>query len=87
MTACFLGLCREYLSFLPLQIGRALGTFLETPIIAASIVAKAVSLPLVRILVLDLAKLPSQISHPTLVGDRILQRVKFLGLPNQCFAC
>ena len=86
VTACFPGLRKEYLPFLP-QIGRALGTYLESPRSAASVVAKAAGLPSVRILIPDPAKLPSQIDLPTLAGGWVSQRVEFSGLPNQCFAC
>ena len=86
MTACFPGLRREYLPLLP-QMGRALGTFLKSPPSVASVVAKAAGLPLVRVLISDPAQLPSEISLPTLVGEWVSQRVEFLGLPNQFFAC
>ena len=71
MTACFPGLRREYLPFLP-QIGIALGTFLESPRLANLVVVNTVGLPLVHILILDPAKLPSQIDLLTLVEGWIL---------------
>ena len=83
VTACFPGLCREYLP----QLGRALGTFVDSPRTAASVVAKAAGLPSVRVLVPDLAKLPQEIQLPTLTGGWVTQRVEFSGLPNQCFIC
>ena len=86
VTACFPGLRREYVPLLP-QLGRALGTYIETPRTAASVVAKAAGLPSVRILVPDPAQLPQEIQLPTLTGDWLVQRVEFSGLPNQCFIC
>lgn len=86
VTACFPGLRREYLPLLP-PLGRALGTYVDSPRTAASVVAKAAGLPSVRILVPDLAKLPQEIQLPTLTGGWVAQRVEFSGLPNQCFIC
>ena len=86
VTACFPVLRREYLPHLP-QLGRALGTYVDSPRTAASVVAKAAGLPSVRVLVPDLAKLPQEIQLPTLTGGWVTQRVEFSGLPNQCFIC
>ena len=58
MMAYFLGLPKEYLSLL-FQLERALGTYLEMHILAASIVSKAIGLLLVQVLILDPTKLPS----------------------------
>ena len=68
VTACSPSHCREYLPLLP-QIGRTLGTYLESPLSAASVVAKAAGLPSVRVIISDPTRLPTEISLPTLAGD------------------
>ena len=60
MIACFPGLRREYLHLLP-QIGKALGTYVETPRTTVSVVAKAAGLPSVRVLISDPAQLSKEI--------------------------
>ena len=78
VTAYFPGLHKEYLPLLS-QMGRALGTFLESPPSTVSVVAKAAGLPSVRVIILEPARLPTEISLPTLRGDWITHRVEFLG--------
>ena len=86
VTVCLPGLRREYLPLLP-QIGKTIGTLIETPRTAASVVAKAAGMPSVRVLIPDPALLPKEIQLPTLSGDWLTQRVEYSGLPNQCFIC
>lgn len=56
MTACLPRLRREYLHLLP-RIGRSLGTYVEIPCAAISMVAKAMSLPFVHVIALDRGQL------------------------------
>ena len=86
VTVCFPGLRHEYLPLLP-QIGGSLGTFLKISQTTASVVAKAVGLPSVRIIIADPAQLPTEIELPLLSRGWLIQRVEYSGLPNQCFAC
>lgn len=52
IIACLLGLRREHLCFLS-RIGRALGTYLGTPRMVESMIAKVAGLPSIRAIIAD----------------------------------
>lgn len=60
MIVCLPGLRREYLHLVP-QIGQALETYIATPRMAASVAAKAIGLPITRVIDLDPTQLPKEI--------------------------
>ncbi|MCO5552308.1 hypothetical protein L7F22_005819 [Adiantum nelumboides] len=69
------------------RLGSLIGSVLESRPTTASIVARAASIPSVRVLVPHVTSLPKVIQLPLVGGGWVDQRVEYLGLPNQCFIC
>lgn len=74
MAACLPSLQHEYLPLYP-YTGMALDTYIETPSMAANVVAKATQLPSVRVIVRDPSQLMREIYLPILSGEQLIQKV------------
>jgi hypothetical protein len=68
-------------------IATRIGSVVNVQESMAATVAKSSGFPSARIFVGSLERLPTKILLPNGEGESIEQRVKFSGLPGQCFYC